>query len=60
MRYIYNMRQSDYFIKRGCTVIGSGYGAKGDTYILFKENEEFDRAYIEWKTHNKSYEKTVK
>ena len=60
MKYIYNMRQSDYFVKRGCKVIGTGYGAKGDPYVLFEDNETFDMAYVEWQTHNKVFTKTVK
>ena len=46
--YCYNHYQADYFFKNGIVAKGSGYGAKGDPYILFLNDDQTREAFKKW------------
>ncbi len=46
--YCYNHRQADYFLKNGIAAKGSGYGAKGDAYILFINDDKLKEVFKRW------------
>lgn len=50
MRFIYNMKQADFFIKNGCEILGCGTGNKGDCYVVFKDGTLFQKIFEVWKT----------
>ena len=52
-RFIYNLAQGCYIANRGGHLIRIGEGSKGDTFMLFRYDEKFQKAFDEWKEHNK-------
>jgi len=46
--YIYNLRQSMYFIASGLPLLDIGVGAHRDVFHKFARNEESERVFEEW------------
>lgn len=46
---IFDMFESDFLFKSGCTLIGMGYGKRdGKAYCLFESDDLFKEKLIEW------------
>ena len=48
-KMIFNISQSDLFIKHGCTPVGCGLGRKNKVYVEFEVNDLFLEMMIKWK-----------
>lgn len=46
--YIYNLRQSKYFIDAGLPLVEIGVGTHRDVFHRFARNEESERVFEEW------------
>ena len=46
--YIYNMLQSDFYIKNGIMPTGTGLGNKGDAYLIFKNTNKLQEVFARW------------
>jgi hypothetical protein len=58
--HIYNMTQADFYIKSGIQVKGAGTGSKGQSYILFINDEHTKEVYRQWKTFKTYIDKNYK
>lgn len=45
---IFNIKQADLFIKKGCEVVGCGLGNKNKTYIEFNQNDKLKEMLEKW------------
>lgn len=50
IKYIYNFKQADYFMKHGAVCIGTGFNAKSSHYYweFQKDNEKTQKCYDLW------------
>lgn len=47
--YIYNPKQSLFFIRNGAFLIDIDKGSKGDTYYKFPRDEKHEKLFMDWK-----------
>ena len=52
-RYIYNMTLANWLIRHGVMPCGAGVGAKGDTFVQFKQCKRFQEEMNKWKDYFK-------
>jgi len=46
--YIYNLRQAEFYFKKGLIPLSVGIGSKNDTYVKFDKTDSLKSAFIEW------------
>lgn len=47
-RYIYNMKQANFYIQQGLIPMEVGTGEKQDVYIKFKDSERLQEVFKKW------------
>lgn len=46
--YIYNFTQAKFFLQNGIYPIDSGYGKKGDPYLIFIKDSKYKEVFNRW------------